>query len=239
MSEANINENPSVEKKPIGKTKRRKSNYLFLPYKFSRGNFLKWLRRTHAWLGLWGAFLGIMFGVTGILLNHRGTWKIPAAQTEKTKMQLEIPEKARASSEIFAQWLKKDLKVPSNWKESIRIFEAKEITWGGRSIIQPKRWRVSFSAPHMAYSADYWLGDSFASVSRFDRNLFAILNRLHTASGASIAWILLADSIAGSFILLSLTGILLWTRLHGKRLLAASLALGSLLSAIVIVLRAM
>ena len=41
------------------------------------------------------------------------------------------------------------------------------------------------------------------------------------ASGMGVAWILLADTIAGSLIILALSGILLWTRLHGPRLLAA------------------
>ena len=31
---------------------RRRSPYAFLPLSWSRGAFLKWLRRTHAWLGL-------------------------------------------------------------------------------------------------------------------------------------------------------------------------------------------
>ena len=43
-----------------------------------RGIFLKWLRKTHAWIGLWGAALGLLFGITGILQNHRSILKIPA-----------------------------------------------------------------------------------------------------------------------------------------------------------------
>lgn len=39
---------------------RRRSPYSFLPLSWSRGAFLKWLRRTHAWLGLWGATLDIL-----------------------------------------------------------------------------------------------------------------------------------------------------------------------------------
>jgi hypothetical protein len=238
-SEQKENHEPPEETIKTLPTRRRKSNYLFLPYKFSRGKFLKWLRKTHAWLGLWGAFLGIMFGFTGILLNHRGTWKIPAAKTEKTEMKLEIPESARESKDSFIAWLKKDLEVPDHWRQSARVSKPEEITWGGKPVTQPERWRISFSAPNITYSATYWYGNTFATVNRYDRNIFAILNRLHMASGMSIAWILLADSIAGSFIILSLTGILLWTRLHGKRLLAAGLALTSLLSAIIIVLTAM
>ena len=43
-----------------------------------RAAFLKWLRVSHAWLGLWGAVLGLLFGVSGVLLNHRNVMKLPA-----------------------------------------------------------------------------------------------------------------------------------------------------------------
>jgi hypothetical protein len=46
-----------------------------------------------------------------------------------------------------------------------------------------------------------------------------------------IGWVLLADTLAGGLIVLSLTGILLWTRLHGGRLAAAGLGFGSLVLA--------
>ena len=37
-----------------------------------RATFVKWLRKVHGWIGLWGAALGLLFGTTGFLLNHRG-----------------------------------------------------------------------------------------------------------------------------------------------------------------------
>ncbi|MDB5932854.1 MAG: peptidase [Massilia sp.] len=46
-----------------------------------RATFLKWLRKMHGWIGLWGATLGLLFGSSGILLNHRAVLKIPAVQT--------------------------------------------------------------------------------------------------------------------------------------------------------------
>jgi len=36
-----------------------------------RATFIKWLRKVHGWVGLWGAVLGLLFGTTGFLLNHR------------------------------------------------------------------------------------------------------------------------------------------------------------------------
>ena len=219
------------------KQDKRRSPYTLLPTGWSRGAFLKWLRRTHAWLGLWGATLGILFGITGILLNHRGIMKINAAKTERTKVELALPEARPESVEDFAVWLQSELDIEKKWSRA-RSEPSQEIRWDGQSVTQPEKWRVSFSNPQCTYSAEYWVGNSYASVTRFDRNVFAFLNRLHMASGMGVAWILLADSIAGSLIILSLTGILLWTRLHGPRLLAAGLGFGSLTLAVFFVWRA-
>ena len=231
------NSHPKTMKKNQRKQNGRRSPYSFLPTGWSRGAFLKWLRRTHAWLGLWGATLGILFGTTGILLNHRGTMKINAAKTERTKIELALPEVRPENVEDFAVWLQAELNIEKKWSRA-RSEPSQEISWDGQSVLQPEKWRVSFSNPQRTYSADYWVGNGYVSVTRFDRNVFAFLNRLHMASGMGVAWILLADSIAGSLIILSLTGILLWTRLHGPRLFAAGLGFGSLTLAIFFVWRA-
>lgn len=215
---------------------RRRSPYVFLPLAWSRGAFLKWIRRPHAWLGLWGATLGILFGTTGILLNHRGTLKINAAKTEQTERELPLPDPKPESIKTFAAWLQVELDIEKKWNR-VRVQKPREISWGGKSLTQPERWTVSFSNPQRSYSAEYWVGNAYTTVKQFDRNIFAFLNRLHTANGMGVAWILLADTIAGSLIILTLTGILLWTRLHRPRLLAAGLGFGSLILAIFFVWR--
>jgi len=63
-------------------TSTQKPDALHQPRK--RIHWLKWLRRIHAWVGLWGAAMGLLFGVSGILLNHRAVMKIPAAQMEQS-----------------------------------------------------------------------------------------------------------------------------------------------------------
>lgn len=202
--------------------------YRLLPPRLGRGEFLKWLRRVHAWLGLWGAALGILFGVTGILLNHRDVMKIPWAKVERTEIQLPIPQPRPASPEALAAWVQRELRVEKPWKQA-RSNPPRTVIWGGQEVTQPERWTVSFNAPQRFIGAEYWVGNSFVTVRRFDTNFWAFLNSLHTAGGMNAAWILLADAIAGSFIVLALTGIVLWTRLHGPRLLAAGLGVGSLL----------
>ena len=227
----NDTDSASVEKKM---KQRRRSPYAFLPLAWSGGAFLKWLRRTHAWLGLWGATLGILFGVTGILLNHRGTLKINAAKTEQTERELALCDPRPENIEAFAAWLQVELDLEKKWSRA-RSQKPREISWGGKSVTQPERWSVSFSNPKRSYSAEYWVGNAYTTVKHFDRNIFAFLNRLHMASGMGAAWILLADTIAGSLIILALSGVLLWTRLHGPRLLAAGLIFGSLTLAIIFV----
>ena len=58
--------------------------------------------------------------------------------------------------------------------------------------------------------------------------MFALLTRLHKGVGMGVGWVLLADTLAGGLVFLSLTGLLLWTRLHGSRLTMAELGLTSL-----------
>ena len=41
---------------------------------------------------------------------------------------------------------------------------------------------------------------------------------MHKGVGMNIGWILLVDSFAGAMLLLSITGVLLWTKMRGSRL---------------------
>ena len=81
---------------------------------------------------------------------------------------------------------------------------------------------MSFSAPQRFISGEHWVAECVRDGAALDANFWAFLDRLHQASGMGAGWILLADAIAASFILLALTGVVLWTRLHGPRLLAAT-----------------
>lgn len=201
--------------------------YLFLPRRLARGTFLKWLRRTHAWIGLWGAALGLLFGTTGILLNHREMMKIPAARMEQKEIQLPLPEPRPADPKALALWLGQELKLASG-KPKLKQEPAKNVTWNGIIVQQPARWQVVLRTPQRFMQAEYWEGNAFVTVKRGEANFFALLNNLHRGVGLGAGWILLVDTLAGGLIVLSLTGVLLWTRLHGRRLAAAGLGLGSL-----------
>jgi uncharacterized protein len=221
----------SIARPSAAQNSKLSNGYLFLPRPLARGTFLKWLRRTHAWLGLWGAVLGLLFGSTGILLNHRDILKIPAAKTEQQETQLALPDERPADAKALAAWL--GLQLGTDLSHARILQEpSKTVTWNGVSVQQPARWQIMLRGPQRGIHAEYWQGNAYVSVKRSEANVFAFLTNLHKGAGLSMGWVLLVDSLGGALIMLSLTGVLLWTRLHGRRLGAAGLALSSLSLAI-------
>ena len=203
-------------------TAARERGHLFVPRAWHRPGFLKWLRRTHAWFGLWGAVLGLLFGFTGILLNHRAVLKIPAAKNTETQFQVALSDPLPNNPEELGRYLQEKLKLDTPPTRA-RKEPAKTAPWGDENIRQPERWQFNFVNPQHSINVEYWVGNRYVSVRQQDPNFFALLTRLHQGTGAGIAWILLVDTLGGALIVLSLSGLLLWTRLHGPRLVALGL----------------
>jgi len=54
-------------------------------------------------------------------------------------------------------------------------------------------------------------------------NLLRVRMVLHLKIGLDVGWILLGDSLAGAMVFLSITGMLLWTKMRGLRLVMVGL----------------
>ena len=204
----------------------------------SRARFLRWLRKVHGWLGLWGAVLGLLFGLTGFLLNHRAVMKIPALKMEQSQFELEMPAARPANAEEFARMMQREfiLKQPAY---KIHDEPSRPIAWGERKLVQPAQWKAEFHLPHYSLTAEYWVGNQFISVKRQNFNAWGFLMRLHKGVGLNAGWILLVDSLAGAMIFLSITGVLLWTIMRGSRLAMTGLIGTSLGLAVLFTLQSM
>lgn len=181
---------------------------------------LTWLRKTHLYLGLWGAMLGLLFGLTGILLNHRAILKIPVQKTVQTTAQLPLPVPPPGSAQELARWLQQELRFQPGQITVVRSTAATTVFWDQREVAQPERWNVSLHSPQRGVNAEYYVGNSAVRVDRIDATFIGVLARLHMSVGVNALWVLLSDSIAGCLIMLSLTGLLLWTQLHTVRTIA-------------------
>ncbi len=203
---------------------------------WNRANMIRWLRKMHGWIGLWGATLGLLFGVSGILLNHRAVMKIPAVQVQESTLQMPLPQPAPASAKEMVEWLRGELKLDHPNLKS-REEPAHGVAWGDKAMTQPGHWQMSLTTPRMNVQADWWVGNSFVTLKRSDNNFFAVLTNLHKGVGMGVAWVLLADTLAGSIILLSLSGVVLWTQLNRKRMIGAAVGITGLLLTVILSLR--
>lgn len=191
-----------------------------------RGKIIRGLRKAHGWLGLWGAVLGLLFGVSGILLNHRAVLKIPAVKMEASEIQLPMPQPLPANAKEFTRYLQQSLNIrhdPVKPKPTGKDGKTGDARFLGKDMPQPERWEVSFAMPHAMVKAEYIAGNQFATVKREDANVWGFITRMHKGVGANTAWVLLADTIAGALIVLSITGVLLWTKMRGSRLAMSGL----------------
>lgn len=197
--------------------------------------WLKWLRRIHAWIGLWSVVLGLLFGVSGFLLNHHAVLKIPAAEMERSEIELALPTEHPKNAKALAAWLQTQLNID---RESSKISTEPEktVSWQGQIIQQPSQWRIDFHSPQRSVSAEYWAGNTYVSVKRQDANLFAFITRLHKGVGMGAAWVLLTDTLALGLVFLSLSGLFMWTKLHGSRFTMLGLGLASLGIIVILVL---
>jgi len=203
---------------------------------WNRVNVIRWLRKMHGWIGLWGATLGLLFGVSGILLNHRAVMKIHAVQVQESTLQMPLPQPAPTSAKEMVEWLRGELKLDHPNLRS-REEPAHGMAWGDKAMTQPGHWQMSLTTPRMNVQADWWVGNSFVTLKRSDNNFFAVLTNLHKGVGMGVAWVLLADTLAGSIILLSLSGVLLWTQLNRKRVIGAVIGITGLVLTVILSLR--
>lgn len=196
---------------------------------------LTWLRKVHLYVGLWGALLGLLFGATGILLNHRAIMKIPVEKTVQRSAQLPLGGRAPATPTDLSTWLQQELKFAPVAPPLVKTQPAGKVIWAGRELWQPERWTISLNRPQGAVNAEYVVGNQFVKLDLVDATPIGTLTRLHMSVGVNAFWVLLADTIAGSLILLSITGLLLWTQLHTLRTAAVLVSFSALVWAILFV----
>jgi hypothetical protein len=189
--------------------------------------FVRWVRRTHGWFGLWGALLGLMAGTSGIWLNHRSVMKLELPDQQQTSTQLALPEPRPATADAMAAWLQGVLKVdrPAN---NIRVERSRPVPWAerggpersgeGRPAMQPERWTFVFGGPNKVMQVEYWVGNKAANVRTTQNGFIATLTNLHKGTTMPAPWILLIDTLAGAMIFLSISGAILWWETHRRRL---------------------
>lgn len=181
----------------------------------------RWIRQFHLWIGAWGALAAILYGITGLVMNHRfglDAWP-QGDSSELGKTSLVVPAEARATPEQLSLWLRAE-----------QGLDAQVIRKGppGKDG-KPAKWTLGGGTASDSWSLDYVPGEERLELKRSSHTVLAALNRLHKGYGSQW-WILLADSFAIGMILLGLSGIWMWARgRNAKQLVLSVMGLSTLL----------
>ncbi|MET0178893.1 MAG: PepSY-associated TM helix domain-containing protein [Novosphingobium sp.] len=204
-----------------------RTGLLFLPRGWQRAHALRWLKRVHAWTGLWGALLFLLLGTSGFLLNHRDVLKIDTGEpVEVSAMDIAVPAGSIKDEKALGRWAQAEFGLTTEPRPP-RGGGGGEGRGGkrfmGKERPEAKAWELSFNHPNGRLTVEHVPGSASVAVRQASPNLLGFLKNLHKGSGVGAAWVLFMDTIAGALLAMALTGFLLWSHLHGPRLAAGAI----------------
>lgn len=224
--------------------RRPPGTLLFLPAFANRTDVIQWLKRIHAWTGFWGALAFLLIGTSGLLLNHRATLKIDTgAPVEVNEAAVTVDPTLIKSPDDLGKWAQTQFGTqiearppraeggprgggrPGGQGGTDGVGRA---TMMGKEVQQAPVWKQSFTGANAVLNVEYSPGSTSVKVSKSEQNFFGVLKNMHKGVGMSWPWVLLIDTFAGGLIAMSLTGALLWSRLHGPRLAAIGIVAASI-----------
>jgi uncharacterized protein len=210
-------------------TTLHRTGLLFLPRGWQRAHALRWLKRVHAWTGFWGALLFLLLGTSGFLLNHRDTLKIDTGEpVEVSAMEIAVPAGSLKDEKALGRWAQAELCLTSEPRPPRGGGEGpRGKRFLGKERPQAQKWELNFNHPNGRVTVEHVAGSGSVSVRQASPNLLGFLKNLHKGTGVGVAWVLFMDTIAGALLAMAVTGFLLWSHLHGPRLLAGIILLAS------------
>ena len=204
----------------------------FLPRALHTQKALRVIRRTHSWIGMAGAAAGVVIGISGITLNHRAvlSGRLP---TDIASFQVNAPTNGFASQTEFERFVQTSLSINGPIRERRGSApRPSAVQLGDRLVEQPRHFEAYYASAREVFEANYVDGNRYIDVVHTERGFFSTLNRLHLAANTGPVWVAIIDVFSGALVVFSITGLLLWSRLTGPRLLAIGLAGSTLLATV-------
>jgi hypothetical protein len=147
---------------------------------------------------------------------------------EVSTARLPVAPGAIPDAEALGTWGSRTLALPGVPQPAKPDPVAANARFAGQSVSPIESWKRTYNLTNGRVTLEYVPGANFVTAKRDEIGVLGTLKNLHKGVGLPIAWILLIDTIAGALVVMALTGFLLWSKLHGPRLLAGALAGGSL-----------
>ena len=188
-----------------------------LPKPLAKPGFVRWLKKLHAWIGIVSVVAAIIFAYSGFVLNHRTDMRI-GAENVVTEWTLPVPASGFASAQAMADFVAAELDL----KSTPTLTEPGQ-GGGRRAAGGSGQFTASFQAASVDVAAVYELGAEAVQITRTERPFTRLSTRLHAGRGTGELWHSIISIYSVMLIFLSLTGLLMWSRLSGSRLVGGSL----------------
>lgn len=170
----------------------------------------RFFRNTHLFLGIAAFLFVLMYGLTAVQMAHQSWFSMKPTVTET---QVAIPAGIADDPRAIAQELARQ-----GMRGELRDVKK---TDGG--------YKLHMNRPGTEYEVDYSRGSREARVRVESGGIMAILNRIHHVGGVwhgywlINAWGACVGLVSASLILLGASGIYLWFKTHGERVVGAIL----------------
>ena len=189
----------------------------------------KWIRRIHAWIGFILIPLILIYAFSGIYLQHRDILKINGASTLRTKEEtvLQSPLKSIKEFKYFINNKYPDYLSRGEFKDIKPVL----LETLDEPLIIPATWQFSSTDIKHRISVQYTPKTLVIKSEIRTNNFIETLKELHKGKGMGVSWILFSDLASIGLIILSISSLFMWTRLHGKANLGISLiTIGTILT---------
>ena len=156
-----------------------------------------------------------------------------------TEVTLETDSQSRERVTIVEGKLPPELLAPGDDSKALPIVEKLRKEFGARGeVVVPPQYEketesiaVQFKAPGYEANVTIRAGDGHTRVTHRSRGINGILLDLHRGKESGVPWSFIVDGVSVVFVIISITGLILWSSLrgraqHGLAVLAVGLAVG-------------
>ncbi|MFQ2091241.1 PepSY-associated TM helix domain-containing protein [Aeromonas taiwanensis] len=173
----------------------------------------KWVRRIHAWAGFATLTLLLLYGLTGLWLQHRAVLPLPGPHTAKSSEEIALTAPLASPDELKTLLQRRYADLFDEARPQITPPQILPTPTGPLTL--PARWELRGVTLSESVAASYVEGTLLVRTELQQANFAASLNRLHRGMGTGLSWQLFGDLAALAMLLLALTSLLMWNKLHG------------------------
>jgi hypothetical protein len=180
---------------------------------------LRWTRTFHIYLAMLGLLLLLFFAATGFMLNHPEWFGLVEGRRRTAEGRLPTAILAPVDKLAVVERLRSEFGATG----AMDSFEVEE-----------ESLRVVFKGPGRQTEATIQRADGQAEVTHESYGLAGLLTDLHRGKATGGSWALIIDAACVLLMLISTTGLILWTSLRTRRVVGLlALLLGGTLCAVI------